>query len=313
MTGKKGTPRFASLFVTRKCNLSCAYCKSIDQPFKDIDLATWKQIIDKLYGFGCRLFSLTGGEPLMRKDITDIVRYICKDKKAICWIISNFGLMTEKKIDELAEAGMQFVTCSLDSLTLKGPKSSATVLDLLEFAKNKGIIPSTLTVITKDNIHEVPAILEQITRRGIMFDMGLYQHVGGLFSPSDASLKVTDQKESFSLIKLLEKTKLQHGLVAPSISYLKSCLNHYEKSDWKCSETSDAFLVVNNNGNLMVCQEHDSNINILSFASLTDPVWRKTKRQTVHACKGCTYGCYYQKEHITFTDALWDAWTMLRI
>lgn len=138
MVGKPGTPRFASLFVTRKCNFSCPYCKSVEQPFENVDTATWKQIIDKLYGFGCRLFTLTGGEPLTRVDIAEIVRYISIEKKAVCWMISNFGLMTEEKIDALADAGMQFITCSLDSLAAVGEKSDGSVLDRLSYAKKRG-------------------------------------------------------------------------------------------------------------------------------------------------------------------------------
>jgi MoaA/NifB/PqqE/SkfB family radical SAM enzyme len=313
VTGKPGTPRFASLFVTRNCNFNCPYCKSIEQPFKNIDLAAWKKVIDKLYGFGCRLFTLTGGEPLTRVDIADIVRYIGTEKKAVCWMISNFGLMTEKKIDELADAGLQFLTCSLDSLSDMGEKSDGSVLDRLEYAKKRGIIPSTLTVITKENIGEVPAILKTVISRGIIFDLGLYQCVGGLFSPVDSGPKVTGKDDLKRLVRLLCRTKITTGFVAPSLTYLKSIEKHYEQSDWKCSDTTDKYLVINNNGSLMACQEYDTGIPVLSISSLEDTVWRNAKERTVQSCKGCYYGCYYQKNNINKTDALFDAWTMLRV
>lgn len=313
MRGPANTPRFASLFVTRKCNLACPYCKSIEQPFMDIDLAMWEQIIDKLYGFGCRLFSLTGGEPLVRKDIMELIRYICKEKKAVCWMISNFGLMTDAKINELADAGMQFITCSLDSLSGQGQKSAPRVLDLLSLAKHKGMVPATLTVITKNNIHEVPHILETVSSRGIMFDCGLYQNVGGLFSPTCGALKVTDKAALVAFVNNLKKAKRNGMFVAPSSKYLSTCIERYNRSDWKCAEDRDNFLVVNNNGSLMVCQEYDSGIPVLSLPSLTDNTWRTVKKQIVQSCDGCLYGCYFQKENISILDALLDAWTLLRI
>lgn len=313
MVGKPGTPRFASLFVTRKCNFSCPYCKSVEQPFENVDTATWKQIIDKLYGFGCRLFTLTGGEPLTRVDIAEIVRYISIEKKAVCWMISNFGLMTEEKIDALADAGMQFITCSLDSLAAVGEKSDGSVLDRLSYAKKKGMIPSTLTVITNENYQEIPQILETVVKRGIIFDMGLYQHVGGLFSPADAALKLTDKDVLERLVHLLSRTKMTSGYVAPSLRYLASVTTHYEKSSWKCSDSEDRYLVINNNGSMMACQEFDTGIPVLSLASLDDCSWRSAKARLVQTCKGCYYGCYFQKNSVTKTDALLDAWTMLRV
>lgn len=313
MTGKRNTPRFASLFVTRKCNLSCPYCKSIEQPFKNVDLNTWKQIIDKLYSLGCRLFTLTGGEPLTRVDIVEIVRYISIEKKAICWMISNFGLMTKARIDELSDAGLQFITCSLDSFTSIGQKSSSSVLDLLSYAKKKQIIPSTLTVITNQNINEVPLILDTVTKLGVMFDFGLYQNVGGLFSPSDPGLKVIDKNKLSQLVRLLCTVKLTRGFVAPSLRYLKSIVNHYEKSDWKCNCSTDKYLVINNNGSLMVCQEYDTAIPITSISTLDDERWRNEKERIVRSCRGCFYGCYFQKDCVTKSDAFFDALTMLRM
>jgi MoaA/NifB/PqqE/SkfB family radical SAM enzyme len=312
-SGKPGTPRFASLFVTRCCNLACPYCRSISQPFVDVDLFTWKKIIKKLHGFGCRLFTLTGGEPLCREDILEIVRFITHDCSSVCWMISNFGLMTPGTISQLATSGLQFLTCSLDSLEGQGVKSSAKVLNLLQDAKRQGMICSTLSVITKRNIDEIPAILGAVTSRGIIFDLALYQNVGGLFSPSSDSLKITDLSALERLRTLLRKEKLRSGLVAPSWSYLNADLRLYRDLNWKCSFDRDRFLVVNNNGRLMACQEHDTNVDLLSLESLSDPRWRVARKEAVEQCRGCFYGCYYQKENIGPGDALLDAWTMLRV
>ena len=102
MTRSGKGPRFASLFVTRRCNCVCAYCKSMEQGGSDMPLDQWRSIIDRLYGWGVRVFSLTGGEPLMRKDIGELVAYVAREKKAVCWMISNFKSMDGAAIDALA-------------------------------------------------------------------------------------------------------------------------------------------------------------------------------------------------------------------
>jgi MoaA/NifB/PqqE/SkfB family radical SAM enzyme len=58
------------------------------------------ELVDTLYDRGCRLIVLLGGEPLMFKEIGEIIRYI-KSKKMVCEIITN-GYLAERYLDELA-------------------------------------------------------------------------------------------------------------------------------------------------------------------------------------------------------------------
>jgi MoaA/NifB/PqqE/SkfB family radical SAM enzyme len=259
------------------------------------------------------MFTITGGEPLVREDIFDIVKYITVTRKAVCWMISNFGLMDKTDVDRFVQSGLQFLTCSIDSFGKKAVKSDIKALDLLEYAKSKGIICSTLTVVTNKNLDEVPDIIKEVNRRGLIFDMGLYQNVGGLFSPSSDDLKPGNMKELENLRRIIRKTKLKKGLVSPSWGYLKADLSEYLDMSWKCSSDRDKFLVVNNNGKLMACQEYATDVDPLALTSLQDPVWRSAKKECVDQCPGCFYGCYYQKENVSVSDALLDAWAMLRV
>ncbi len=310
--GGIGNPHFASLFITRKCNLTCPYCESINHDYEDVDTEQWFRIIDRLYDWGVRVFSLTGGEPTVRHDIYKIVEYISKTKKSVCWMISNFKKMKESQIIRYKESGLSFLTCSLDSFSQIGVKSESSVLPMLAFAKKQGIVCSTLTVVTKKNIHEIPEILKEVTQRGFIFDMGLYQHVGGIFSPKDDSLKVTDRKALEDLRTLLRSHKYKTGLVGPSLSYLSAPLDQYRDSSWKCSSTKDHYLVVNNDGRLMTCQEYLNNVHVLEIETLKDPLWREEKKKTVEACSGCFYGCYYQKENVALKDVLINTYALLK-
>jgi len=306
-------PRFASLFVTRKCNCVCPYCKSIAQPYSDVSLEEWQAIIDRLYHWGVRVFSLTGGEPLVRKDIVDIVRYISLRKKAVCWMISNFKSVDKTVIDNLCAAGLHFLTCSLDSLYGKGEKSNGGVLDLLAYAKQKSIISSTLTVVTRHNLASIPAIAAEVIGRGLMFDMGLFQHVGGAFSPDDTDLKPRSMTEVEGVRKFLRHYKVSTGLVSPSWTYLGEDLALYDTMGWKCPANRDDYIVVNNDGTLMTCQEYADGPSVLSLPKLSDRRWRDVKQGTVESCSGCFYGCYYQKSAVRIIDILFDGYTMLRV
>ena len=312
ISASKG-PLSASLFITRKCNLECPYCRTIGHPWKDLNTAEWIEVINKLYSWGVRLFSITGGEPMIRKDIYEIIAHISHTRKAIPWLTSNFTTMTREKINRLADAGLLILVSSLDSLSEIGVKSDSGVLDLLEYAKSRGILCSTISVIHRDNISEIPAIMEEVTGRGIIFDIGLYQHVGGLFSSPGLDLKVQDIARIEELRKIIRRQKLKTGLVAPSWKFLKSDLQMYSEMSWKCPAQKDAFLVINNDGRLMPCQEFVSSVNVLDIDNLWDHRWRQQKAAIVKTCSGCYYGCYYQKVHMSPVDVLLDLYTMLKV
>ena len=84
------TPLLVSLSVTGRCNLRCPYCyinvynrDPVEMSFEELC-----KVIDEFYNLGTRIFFLQGGEPMVRKDIVDIVRYI-KDKDCYCSISTN--------------------------------------------------------------------------------------------------------------------------------------------------------------------------------------------------------------------------------
>ena len=75
---KKHIPFMLELQVTRACNLSCDYCYAdLENLYdKDYSLQDIKDIIDEFHSMGTRVVRLLGGEPLARKDIGEIIRYL---------------------------------------------------------------------------------------------------------------------------------------------------------------------------------------------------------------------------------------------
>ncbi len=85
--------------VSAICNMDCKFCfANWRENRKQLPLEKVKTIIDKLKEYGIEAINLTGGDPLLRKDIVDICKY-CKDK-GIMTIISTNGieLMNKKEV-----------------------------------------------------------------------------------------------------------------------------------------------------------------------------------------------------------------------
>jgi cyclic pyranopterin phosphate synthase len=107
--------------VTDRCNLRCAYCLPADAafPFGDRDFLSvteMEAIVGALVRLGIRRVRLTGGEPLVRKDILDIVRRVKALPGVEDLALSTNGTELERLAPALKEAGVDRVNVSLDSL-----------------------------------------------------------------------------------------------------------------------------------------------------------------------------------------------------
>ncbi len=102
--------------ITHRCNYGCSYCIfSCTKNFKAQGELTTEEcfhVIDELYNNGFRHLKITGGEPFLRKDIIDVLRYA--STKLITDISTNASLLTEEKIRQLNELRLKMIHVSLD-------------------------------------------------------------------------------------------------------------------------------------------------------------------------------------------------------
>lgn len=119
-------PQLRYLFfeLTDRCNLRCRHCGSSCPALEkhhDADVNLLKDVVDQVAEHtapGDVLFCLTGGEPMLWPQLTELGRYIT-DKGYNWGMTTNGTLLTPKNIRALAEAGLKTVTVSLD-----GPKEN---------------------------------------------------------------------------------------------------------------------------------------------------------------------------------------------
>ena len=127
ITDKHSRPfNYLRISVTDKCNFRCTYCmpkEIFDSGYKFLekqDLLSFEEIvriIKELESFGLNKIRLTGGEPLLRKNIEELIHKI-KTKTNIkhLALTTNGSLLTQKKVRLLQEVGLDSITISLDSL-----------------------------------------------------------------------------------------------------------------------------------------------------------------------------------------------------
>jgi heme b synthase len=118
---QSNTLRMIAWELTRNCNLNCIHCRAAASkgPYEgELTLPECKQVIDQIAGFASPTIILTGGEPLLRDDIFDIIEY--GNAKGLRLVMAiNGTLLTEEKAQRLKEGGIKRVSLSLDGKDAK--------------------------------------------------------------------------------------------------------------------------------------------------------------------------------------------------
>jgi len=113
-------PHVVAWNLTKRCNLECAHCYIAAGPHEnataELDTAACLDIVDQLLAVNpTPLLILSGGEPLLRRDLTEIAQY-ASGKGATVVVGTNGTLLTDERIAALTGAGVSGIAVSVDSL-----------------------------------------------------------------------------------------------------------------------------------------------------------------------------------------------------
>ena len=173
--------------VTDRCDLRCTYCMSERMAFAPrADLLTLEEL-DRLcslfIGRGVRKLRLTGGEPLMRKGLTDLIASLSRHLRSGALdeiTLTTNGTQIAQHAQKLADAGVNRINVSLDSLDRETFARIARrdrlgqVLDGIAAARKVGLKVKINTVALKrDNAHDIPNMIRWAHAQGM--DMTLIE------------------------------------------------------------------------------------------------------------------------------------------
>lgn len=97
------------------CNQKCVFCYAAEQKManvKELDTEGWKKVIDRLKKAHVPMVTFTGGEPTVRKDLTELVAYA---KEFVTRVNTNGTLLTDELIRGLVDAGLDSIQITLYS------------------------------------------------------------------------------------------------------------------------------------------------------------------------------------------------------
>jgi cyclic pyranopterin phosphate synthase len=165
--------------LTPHCNLRCIYCHHEGEllPGGEIPGEMVVSIAKAAAELGMRSVKLTGGEPLLRKDLDLIIARI---PQSLDISITTNGILLAERAEALARAGLDRVNVSLDSLqpnrycqiTGGRPGDLEKVLSGIDASREADLLPIKLNfVVLKRNESEVPEMIDFCRRRGLILQL----------------------------------------------------------------------------------------------------------------------------------------------
>ena len=158
--------------ITRACALACRHCRAEAIPHRnDRELSTAEalELVDAIAQCNSPLFVITGGDPLMRDDIYDIVAYAVSRGLRVAVSPSATGRLTQLALAKLRAAGCRRISLSLDAQNAKehddfrGVRGSfeRTITGVTD-ARNAGLEVQINTTIGRFNQHQVADLAKMV-------------------------------------------------------------------------------------------------------------------------------------------------------
>src|SRR5213076_170888 len=201
-------PILVHIIPMRQCNLACTYCNEFDDFSKPVPLAEMKKRLDILADMGTSIITISGGEPLLHPGLDEIIRHI-RRREMIAGMITNGFLLTQGRIEELNDAGLEHLQISIDNtkpdeVSKKSLKTLDQKLELLaRYAYFQVNINSVLGSGVKDP-EDALKIAHRAVALGLTSTVGIiHDHDGQLkpFGPREIEIFeeiMTLSKRSFS-------------------------------------------------------------------------------------------------------------------
>lgn len=309
------------LEITSKCNLRCAYCHNLNYLNSNDDMTTeeiLKLVSNLKKSNNINKVLLTGGEPLLNKDILKIIEYISNLGIKVD-MVTNATLLNDELIYKLGEAGLKRIRLSIDDInsvnTNRSNINSQSIIKKIKKIVEYGKIQVCIhTVATTENVEDLynlyKTILDSGARRWRVFDVG-YQ--GGIIK----NKKKIDLKNYYKKLIASSKTIIKDYLDNNHINDLDIEINNifktsfltmnvddykdfsYEESYKKimnqspCNYVTNHQLTIRSNGDATLCQYFRNpiyhTVNGKMVSSNVKPVESTIKLKDINYCKNCKY------------------------
>jgi len=281
-------PLFCGHKLTYNCNLKCKMCPFWKRSNKDLNTKTEKAILRRIYDSGACAIAFEGGEPLLRKDLCEILAF-SRSLPLQTSLVTN-GTLLASKIEEIAEYVNGAIYVSIDGLekthdTIRGISGcfKKTIEGITEASKKVHVVINT--TIMNENIHEIEDLVEMAKGLGVKISVAMAHEYYETDASTPSGLKIKEISG-----KLVELKKRGYPLMN-SIDYFKVIA---KEKKWVCKPWTT--INVSPEGYLVlpcyVRNEYAKTISVFDNSikrTISDFNWKN-----IQNCEQCSLHCYVE-------------------
>lgn len=327
------TPRQLPMLVMEvvdKCNLRCPMCGACDNTGSSDDylsLDEWKKVIQSAVRLKTLVVSITGGAPMLRPDLYDIIQY-ARDCGLYVHLCSNGTLLDEHRAKQLHEAGLNTISFSVD-----GPRA-----EIHELIRGRGTFEKTIgaiahlrrlapeikigitTLIARNTFRYATEMVSFAQSLGVsqLKFTPIHQNLQHRRQPPPRCIDLLFRPEDLAALKeelsLVQAALAQSNLETSPRRFFEGIpgLYHDPPIRHRCV-AGYAITVVDCRGNVAACFDKDGGLNVRQRP--LHEIWRspemKRQRRLVRQCQSACWDTTYAELSLRFSPNL-DFATLLQ-
>ena len=292
------------MFITDKCNLRCKMCGVCElerghRAEKELSTEEWYAVLDGAARLGTTLVSISGGEPLLRPDLYDLIRY-ARGKGMTVHMCTNGTLMNREKAEKLRDSGVSTVSISVDSPEmevhehLRGRGTFAPTLAAVKLLRETApdIRVGINYLITRQNYRnmgEMVAFAESLGVHQIKFapiHTNLLHRLKHIEHYSDLLFTQEDLHELEAQVQSLSSACAKSSLLTTSTTFFSGIADLYSAPHRFRCYAGWAALAVGPTGSVTPCADMEGDLSVRQRP--LDEIWRS---RAFHAQRGRVRRC----------------------
>jgi MoaA/NifB/PqqE/SkfB family radical SAM enzyme len=291
---RRPAPLFASYNVTSRCNMKCSFCDWWKMNMPELPTKKALVAIDQVCSLGVPFFDLSGGEPLLRKDLSTLAKR-ASSYGCLVSMNTNGTLLKSGRVSEIADA-FDVVVVSLD-----GPKeihdkirgvtgTYDKAIETIKLLKARGVRVGVNTVVTPWNIEILPQFIEELHS---IVDFAQVQPIHPY--PPPPQNRPSHEAVSTLLSYLLELKHNDPSFLAVPTDFVKGFELFFDGKAPKICYAGELYVAIDPTGKLLACP---ARADVVLGDILTESAGEilKEKRKSegwlkVSSCEGCWLEC----------------------
>src|SRR6267154_3213231 len=291
-------PLLVQIIPIRRCNIDCGYCNEYDKVSPPVPTDVMTRRIEKLSELGTSVVAFSGGEPMLHPDLDDLIRLI-RRRGMMAGLITNGYFLVPKRIEELNNAGLDFLQISIDNVEPdEVSKKSLRVLDkklqhLKAYADFDVNINSVLGGGIK-NADDARAINSRARALGFSTSIGIIHDGKGRLKPLGPKERSVYDDVSAAISGPWQVFKNLYS----GISRFQDNLADGKPNDWRC-RAGARYLYICEDGLVHYCSQQRGYPGVPLESYSIDDIRREF--DTPKSCAPyCTVGCVHRVSTMDF-------------